>query len=102
LASAWKVLFEAQRTDRLATTGAYRHVRRPQYDGVVLIMFGLLLQWPTLVTVIMFPIPVFMCLRLARTEESWMEARFGDEYWRYAAQTPAFLPRWRALRQPGG
>jgi methanethiol S-methyltransferase len=101
LASAWKVLFEAQRTDRLATTGAYRYVRHPQYDGFVLIMFGFLLQWPTLVTVIMFPILLFMYLRLARTEEVWMEARFGDEYRRYAARTPAFFPRWRGSKATG-
>ena len=101
LASAWKVLFEAQRADRLATTGIYRRVRHPQYDGFVLIMFGFLLQWPTLVTLVMFPILVFMYLRLARTEETWLEARFGDEYRRYAAQTPAFSPRWRGSEATG-
>ncbi|HEX4940721.1 MAG TPA: isoprenylcysteine carboxylmethyltransferase family protein [Candidatus Kapabacteria bacterium] len=101
LASAWKVLFEAQRTDRLATTGAYRYVRHPQYGGFVLIMFGFLLQWPTLVTLIMFPILVFMYLRLAKTEETWMQARFGDEYRHYAAQTPAFFPRWRGAKAIG-
>ena len=101
LASAWKVLFEAQRADRLATTGAYRHVRHPQYDGFVLIMFSFLLQWPTLVTVIMFPILVFMYLRLAKTEETWMEARLRGGCRRYAAQTPPFFPRWRAAKAIG-
>ncbi|MGB5234008.1 MAG: isoprenylcysteine carboxylmethyltransferase family protein, partial [Candidatus Macondimonas sp.] len=51
LASAWKVLFETQCTDRLATTGVYRHVRHPQCDGFVL-------QWPTLLTLAMFPVLV--------------------------------------------
>ena len=102
LAAAWKVLFEAQRTGRLATIGAYRYVRHPQYDGFVLIMFSFLLQWPTLVTLVMFPILVFMYLRLAKTEEVEMAAKFGDEYQRYAASTPAFFPKWRRSSETTG
>ncbi len=93
LASAWKILYQAQRAHRLATTGAYGRIRHPQYVGFVLIMFGFLLQWPTLLTLAMFPVLVFMYAYLARTEEADMLARFGDEYARYAASTPRFLPR---------
>jgi protein-S-isoprenylcysteine O-methyltransferase Ste14 len=50
LASAWRVLYEAQRTSTLATTGLYAYVRHPQYVGFILIMLGFLLQWPTLLT----------------------------------------------------
>ena len=93
LASAWKVLYEAQRAHRLATTGAYARVRHPQYIAFVLIMFGFLLQWPTLVTLVMFPILVFMYARLARREEADMLAQFGEEYRRYKERVPAFIPR---------
>ncbi|MET0584021.1 MAG: isoprenylcysteine carboxylmethyltransferase family protein [Candidatus Binatia bacterium] len=93
LSAAWKVLYEAQRTKTLATTGPYAYVRHPQYDGFILIMLGFLLQWPTLVTLIMFPILVTMCVRLARREEREVLSEFGDEYRRYANRTPAFLPR---------
>jgi len=93
LASAWKILYEAQRSHRLATTGAYARVRHPQYDGFVMILFGFLLQWPTLLTLAMFPVLVFMYSYLAKTEEADMLAQFGDEYARYAARTPRFLPR---------
>lgn len=95
LAAAWKVLFAVQHTHRLATTGPYARVRHPQYDGFVLIMFGFLLQWPTLVTLTMFPILVFMYLRLARREEREVAAAFGAEYAAYAARVPAFFPGWR-------
>jgi protein-S-isoprenylcysteine O-methyltransferase Ste14 len=93
LASAWKVLYEAQRAHRLATTGAYARIRHPQYVGFVLIMTGFLLQWPTLVTLAMFPILVFMYARLARREEADMLAQFGDEYRAYLKQVPAYIPR---------
>jgi len=93
LASAWRVLYEAQWTSTLATTGLYAHVRHPQYVGFILIMLGFLLQWPTLLTLIMLPILVAMYVRLARQEEHDAMAEFGEAYARYAAVTPAFLPR---------
>ena len=93
LASAWKVLYAAQRTHRLATTGPYARVRHPQYIGFVLIMTGFLLQWPTLVTLAMFPVLVFMYWRLARREEEDAREAFGDAYRRYEENTPAFLPK---------
>ena len=98
LASAWNVLFEAQRKHKLATTGAYAYVRHPQYVGFILIMLGFLLQWPTLITLVMFPILVLMYVRLAHREEREVLAEFAEEYARYAARTPAFFPRWSATR----
>ena len=93
LSAAWKVLFTAQREGRIAISGPYAHVRHPQYDGFILIMIGFLLQWPTLVTLVMFPILVTMYVRLARREEREALRQFGDDYAHYAAVTPAFLPR---------
>jgi len=106
LASAWKVLYEAQRQHKLATTGAYARLRHPQYLGFILIMLGFLFQWPTLVTLAMFPILVFMYAHLALAEEREVRAQFGEEYVRYAENTPRFLPQidfaGRAPTGPGG
>ena len=99
LASAWKVLYRAQRAHRLATSGLYARIRHPQYVGFVLIMFGFLLQWPTLITLIMFPILVFMYAYLARREEADITREFGEEYLRYAAKVPAFFPRFGSKPQ---
>lgn len=93
LASAWKVLYAAQRNHRLATSGAYARLRHPQYAGFILIMSGFLLQWPTLVTLAMFPVLVFMYVRLARHEERDARTEFGEAYARYERNTPAFFPR---------
>lgn len=97
LSAAWRVLYRAQLSQRLATQGPYAHIRHPQYIAFVLIMFGLLLQWPTLLTLAMFPVLVWMYARLARREEAEMRQVFGVEYSQYAAATPAFLPRWHSL-----
>jgi protein-S-isoprenylcysteine O-methyltransferase Ste14 len=100
LAAAWKVLYEAQRTTTLAITGPYAHVRHPQYVGFVLIMLGFLFQWPTLITLIMFPTLVTMYIKLARREEREVLAEFRDEYRRYMADTPAFIPRMANHQRP--
>ena len=95
LSSAWNVLYHAQRKSLLATAGPYARVRHPQYVGFMLILFGFLLQWPTLLTLLMFPFLLIMYARLATTEEQEMRERFGVEYQAYAARTPRFLPSWR-------
>jgi protein-S-isoprenylcysteine O-methyltransferase Ste14 len=77
----------------LATTGPYAHARHPQYLGFILIMFGFLLQWPTLLTLVMFPALVWMYVRLARGEEQDTLTTFGEAYRRYMASTPGWLPR---------
>jgi protein-S-isoprenylcysteine O-methyltransferase Ste14 len=81
ISKAWYVLYEAQREGRLATEGPYEYVRHPQYDGFILVMFGFLLQWPTILTLLMFP------------EEQDAIATFGDAYRQYAARVPGFIPR---------
>lgn len=93
IALGWRVLYEAQRRRRLATTGPYAHVRHPQYLGFVLVMFGFLLQWPTLLTLTMFPVLTVMYAFLARQEERNTLQQFGDEYRRYMVSVPAFIPK---------
>ncbi|KVW93708.1 MAG: isoprenylcysteine carboxylmethyltransferase family protein [Polaromonas sp.] len=93
LSSAWNVLYQAQRGNTLATTGPYARIRHPQYVAFVLILLGFLLQWPTLLTLAMFPILLVMYGRLAITEEAQMRTRFGDAFERYARRTPRFFPR---------
>ncbi len=102
LSGAWRVLFQAQQEGTLATTGPYAHVRHPQYVAFILIMFGFLLQWPTLVTLVMFPVLVTMYVKLAYREEREVRAEFGEAWERYAARTPAFIPQLRRHRGPIG
>lgn len=97
LSAAWPVLYSAQREGRLATTGPYRSIRQPQYAGFVLIMIGFLLQWPTLLTLAMFPALVILYWRLAMAVERETAARFGPAWSAYRQATPAFVPRLRPL-----
>ena len=92
LSNAWNVLYHAQRKHELATAGPYAVIRHPQYVAFVLILLGFLLQWPTLLTLLMFPILLVMYGRLAMTEEAEIRAQFGEEFERYAQRTPRFFP----------
>src|SRR4030095_12051367 len=83
VASAWRVLYQAQRTSTLATSGPYARIRHPQYVAFILIMIGFLLQWPTLVTLVMFPILAITYVRLARREEAEVKATFGSTWTEY-------------------
>ncbi len=102
LSSAWKVLYLAQRSHTLAVTGPYSHMRHPQYVGFVLIMLGFLLQWPTLITMFMFPVLILTYVRLARHEEQGALVEFGKLYTLYVARTPAVFPRLSNAGKLGG
>lgn len=92
ISTAWRVLYRAQRNGTLATSGPYARVRHPQYAGFVLVLTGFLFQWPTLLTLAMYPVLIWMYLRLARAEERETRAAFGPRFDAYAARVPAFVP----------
>ncbi|HSB71779.1 MAG TPA: isoprenylcysteine carboxylmethyltransferase family protein [Candidatus Methylomirabilis sp.] len=99
IAVGWRRIHAAQGI--LVTDGIYRVVRHPQYSGLFLITIGLLIQWPTIVTALTWPVLLWMYVRLAQVEEADMERQF-DQAWRdYSARLPRFVPRFLfVLRLP--
>jgi methanethiol S-methyltransferase len=93
LSAAWPALYRAQRENRVALEGPYARVRHPQYVGFILIMTGFLLQWPTLLTLAMYPVLLWVYARLAVAEERDSLRQFGDAYRDYMGRVPRFLPR---------
>jgi len=100
IAAAWPVLFKAQRAGELAVSGVYARIRNPQYTGFILVMMGFLLQWPTIPTLVMFPILLVVYRRLAMAEERDVRATFGDRWDAYAALTPRFIPHLHKIGSP--
>lgn len=100
LASSWNVLHQAQKTRTLATGGWYSRCRHPQYVAFIIIMFGFLLQWPTIPTLVMFPVLVVVYVRLANREEQDALKEFGEAYRQYMATTPAWIPRFSVTPEP--
>src|SRR3989338_6965208 len=79
----------------LVTDGVYARMRHPQYAGLFLITIGMLIQWPTIITVATWPLLILVYYRLARREEREAERQFGDGYREYRARVPMFVPRAR-------
>ena len=92
IAVAWRRLWAAAQSGQLATDGPYRYIRHPQYSGFMLIMVGFLFQWPTIPTLIMFPILTLVYRRLAIGEEREVAAHFPTAWSDYAAATTRFVP----------
>lgn len=86
----WKQVHGAK--GELVTEGLYAYVRHPQYSGLFLVMVGMLIQWPTIITALMFPVLVYVYFRLSKREESEVFEAFGDEYRRYMKTVPMFIP----------
>ncbi len=99
IAAAWTRLHAAAQQDRLATDGPYAWLRHPQYLGFLLVMSGWLLQWPTIPTLLMFPVLAYVYARLARSEEREVATAFGSEWTGYAARVHPYRPH-RPSRQP--
>lgn len=92
LAAGWRETYRARREDRIATEGVYGVVRHPQYLGLFMALFGQIIHWPTIITVVLFPIIVLAYVRLARREERDMVSRFGEAYRSYQESVPRFFP----------
>ncbi|MEE4174456.1 MAG: isoprenylcysteine carboxylmethyltransferase family protein [Xanthomonadales bacterium] len=90
LSKGWRQVHGAG--GRLVTDGLYAHARHPQYTGLFLLIGGFLVQWPTLITVLMAPVLSYAYVHLARQEEAVMYDRFGEPYRRYARTMPAYFP----------
>ena len=95
LLAALRSLLAAKRSGMFASSGVYGYVRHPLYVGFILVMFGFLLQWPALLTLIAFAAVAVAYARLARDEEEHMAALHGAEWTRYVGRTPRFIPRLR-------
>jgi len=99
----WKQLYQARQENRLVTTGLYRYVRHPQYTGLFLGLFGEgIVHWPTVFSVILFPIIIFTFYLLARSEERCVTDKFPDEYSQYKQHVPMLIPQFNQWRRFAG
>lgn len=76
----------------LAVSGLHRWMRHPLYSAVLLVVWGMARSGLDLATACWVTLYLIIGSRI---EEQRLIARYGDDYRRYCATTPAFLPRWR-------
>lgn len=85
--------------DELVTSGVYGLMRHPQYTGIFLLVAGQLLNWPTIPTLVLSPVIIWLYVDLARREETRLRERFSNAFDRYKWDVPRFIPRWHAIRE---
>lgn len=89
----------APRADSLNTTGMYSIVRNPLYFGNFVVYLGIALATKSWWFVILVGLAYWIYIeRVIAAEEAFLATRFGDEFERWAAETPIFIPRLSAWR----
>src|SRR5260370_28632745 len=94
----FRIYFAGEAGQELVTDGVYGLVRHPQYAGIFLAVFGQLVHWPTIPTLVLAPLIVLAYMHLAKREERRMIERVGKAYIEYRRRVPAFFPRVRTVR----
>ena len=90
IALGWKEVYRG--AGRLVSDGLYSTIRHPQYLGLIFVIVACLIQWPTVLTIILAPFMIARYLLLAQEEDRDLEARFGEEFKRYKQRVPSLLP----------
>lgn len=65
----------------------------------MLAVVGQIIHWPTIITLLLFPVIVLIYVLLARREEKMMVERIGEEYMAYRSRVPMFFPHWGDWRR---
>ena len=81
-----------EKTTRLVTTGAYRHIRHPLYSSLLLFACGAFLKQPSLLAALLAGITTIALYATARVEERENVDNFGAEYAEYMQHTRIFIP----------
>lgn len=90
IVDGWKAVYNSR--GKLVTSGLYAKIRHPQYAGLFLVTTGFLIQWPTLITIIMYPFIISTYYNLAKKEEKDVLKKYPIKYNQYMRRTPMFWP----------
>jgi protein-S-isoprenylcysteine O-methyltransferase Ste14 len=90
LAMGWKEVYHGQ--GLLVTDGLYAKMRHPQYLGLILVVVGFLIMWPTLITLIVAPFLIIRYALLAKEEDTELELKLGDDFKNYKERVPGYVP----------
>ncbi len=88
-------------TQNLVAVGPYRHLRNPMISGAIAVLLGEALLFgslPLLGWAVIFA--AANALYMPLVEEPGLERRLGEDYRRYKANVPPWVPRLTAWRDP--
>lgn len=88
----WDKIFNSRRNSTLVTDGLYKYVRHPQYLGILIATFGMIVYRFSPISLLLWPVLAIIYYRLAKKEEICAENKFGEQYLTYKQRVRMFLP----------
>jgi protein-S-isoprenylcysteine O-methyltransferase Ste14 len=86
------LLYDLEKTTRLATSGIYRYIRHPMYSSLLFLAWGVYFKNPGLVSICLVVAASGFLIATARVEERENVRYFGVAYHDYMKQTRMFVP----------
>ena len=90
---AFKEIPCTYRIDRLVTSGIYSKTRNPVYFSFMIIVLGIAIFSRRSLTALWVIVTVLVLYWVAKSEESDLETKFGEQYRAYKRNVPRFIPR---------
>jgi protein-S-isoprenylcysteine O-methyltransferase Ste14 len=90
------------RDHRLVVDGPFRFLRHPAYSGDLALWLGSALATLNVLLLLLWPFYVLGATIQSRVEDGLLEAKFGEEYRRYATRVARFVPRFGSRAQRSG
>ena len=81
-----------ERTTRLVSTGAYRHIRHPLYSSLLFLAWGIFFKAPGWIGGLLALAATLLLVATARIEEEENARFFGPSYEEYRKRTKMFVP----------
>jgi protein-S-isoprenylcysteine O-methyltransferase Ste14 len=88
IAIGWYQLWKCKNS--LLTQGAYKYSRHPQYVGFLYTIWGWMIAWPTITTIVFAPLLTWAYLNAAKKEEEFM-LKENSAYQAYKKRTPFLI-----------
>ncbi len=90
--SPFKAMSDGKTPGYFIRYGAYNYTRHPFYFGFLLCMIGILLIFPSIISMVWLGLYILLTYKAIAEEEKKLEIMFGNAYLNYVEHTPKLFP----------
>jgi len=100
MGDTWRIGINRRERNALVTQGPYRVVRHPIYLFQIVMLAGVLLLLPTVLSVSILVVHLLCVLAKASDEEAYLLTVHSGEYENYVSRTGRLFPKWIKTASP--